>query len=157
MDNYYQKPKSYFLSIGHLKEIQIQLKVCPKCRRAFYPEFYENGLMFVHNKFVISIEAILDLNHELQTGGSFIEAVKKRMMLLGQLEGLDLEALERDLTNNVLKLEKTVIAVVSTLVRGSDLDEVVCLICGNCPKIVCTDGNTKVSQFSTTTYDSSLF
>lgn len=132
------------MTMGHLKEITIELKVCPKCRRAFYPEFYQNGVLFIHNKFMLTIETILDLNNALQTGGGFIEAVKKKMLLLGKLEGLTQTALEKDLTNNVLKLEKIVIAVMSLMVTGSDLDDVVCFTCGNCPKIVSTDGNTKV-------------
>ena len=132
--------------MGHLKEIKIRVKVCSKCRRAFYPEFYENGIIFLHNKFMVTIETILDLNQVLQTGGSFVEAIKKKLRLLGQLEGLSKEALETDLNSCALKLEKIVIAVMSLMVKGSDLDDVLCYICGNCPKIVCTDGNTKVSQ-----------
>ena len=31
------------------------------------------------------------------------------------------------------------------LVRGEDFDDVTCFLCGNCPKIVSTDGNTKDS------------
>ena len=136
--------KSYFLSVGHLKEIKIRVKVCEECRRAFYPEFYENGLLFLHNKFLITIETILDFINVLQTGGSFIEAIKKKISLLGQLEGLDKEVLDKDISNNALKLEKAAIAVMSLIVRDSDWDDVVCYICGKCPKIVCTDGNTKV-------------
>ena len=133
--------------MGHLKEIVIKVKVCAKCCRVVYPEFYQNGLLFIHNKFLITLESILDLSHLLQTGGSFISAVKKKILLLGQLEGLDKEEIETDLTNNVMKLEKTVLAVMSLLVKDSDLDDVVCGICGVCPKIVCTDGNTKVGDF----------
>ena len=95
-------------------------------------------------KFMVSLEVILDLCHVMQIGGSFIEAIKKKILLLGQCEGLDRLTTERDLTNNCVKLEKTVIAVMSLIVTGSDLDDVVCYICGNCPKIVSTDGNTKV-------------
>ena len=108
------------------KEIQIQLKVCPKCKRAFYPSFYENGIMFVHNKFMLTLEAILDLGQILSTGGGFVETVKQKLLLLGQLEGLDIENLERNLN---------------------------CYICGNCPKIVCTDGNTKVHTIATILVD----
>ena len=140
--------------MGHLREVKIQVKVCPKCRRAFYPEFYQNGLIFVHNKFLITIEAILDLNHVLQTGGNFIETVKKKFLLLGQLEGLEKETTERDLANNAVKLEKTVIAIMSLLVTGSDWDGAVCYICGICPKIVCTDGNTKVRILCKTRFHS---
>ena len=69
--------KSYFLSMGHIKEIKIQLRVCSKCKRAFYPDFYENGLIFLHNKFLVTLELILDLSHILETGGSSIESIKK--------------------------------------------------------------------------------
>ena len=100
--------------------------------------------MFVHNKLMMSIETILDLNHDMQSGSSFVEAIKKKISLLGQLEGIPHEALETDLNSIALKLEKIVIAVMSVLVKGSDLDAVLCYICGNVPKIVCTDGNTKV-------------
>ena len=139
-----QNPKSYFMSMGHLREIKIKVKVCSKCRRAVYPDFYENGIIFLHNKLMISIETILDLNQLLQTGGSFVEAIKKKIALLGQLEGIPKTTLTTDLNSIALKLDKIVIAVMSIIVKGSDLDSVLCFICGNCPKIVCTDGNTKV-------------
>ena len=93
---------------------------------------------------MISIETILDLNQLLQTGGGFHEAIKKKIALLGQLEGIPKKTLNTDLNSIALKLDKIVIAVMSIIVKGSDLDSVLCLICGNCPKIVCTDGNTKV-------------
>ena len=140
----HKTPKSYFLSMGNLKEVTIIVKVCPECRRAFYPSFYENGIIFVHNKFMISLEAILDLSQILQNGGSFVEAVKRKLLLLGQVEGLDKKMLETDLNSNALKLEKIVIAVMSIMLKGSDFDSICCYICGNCPKICCTDGNTKV-------------
>ena len=94
---------------------------------------------------MISIETILDLTQVMQCGGSFVEAIKKKINLLGQLEGIPQDALETDVNSIALKLEKIVIAVMSVLVKGSDLDAVLCYICGNVPKIVCTDGNTKVS------------
>ena len=141
----HKTPKSYFLSMGNLKEIKIQVKVCPKCRRAFYPSFYKNGIIFIHNKFVITIEFILDLSHILQTGGGFVEAIKKKWLLLGKVEGLDKKQIEMDINSNALKLEKIVIAVMTLMMKGSDLDAVTCLICGNSPKICSTDGNTKDS------------
>ena len=127
-----------------VQEIQIKLKVCPKCRRAFYPSFYKNGIIFVHNKFMLTIEAILDLGQILSTGGGFLATVKEKLLLLGHLEGLEIGVLEKNLDNNALALEKMVIATLSIILKGSDLDSVVCYICGNCPKIVCTDGNSKV-------------
>ena len=142
----HKTPKSYFLSIGHIREVKIRVKVCPDCKLAFYPSLYESGIFFVHNKFMLSIEAILDFSQLLQMGGGFIEAVKKKLLLLGKLEGLDVEMLEVNLNNNALYIEKIVIATMSIILKGSDLDDVVCYICGNCPKICCTDGNSKVSK-----------
>ena len=140
----HKTPKSYFLSMGHLKQIQILVKLCPKCRRAYYPSFYENGILFIHNKFMLTIESILDLSQILKIGGGFVGAVKGKLLLLGQLEGLLPETLEKNLNNTALDLEKTVITVMSLILKGSDLDEVLCYLCGICPKICCTDGNTKV-------------
>ena len=140
----HKPPKSYFISMGHLKEITIRLKVCPKCRIAYYPSFYENGIFFIHNKFLITIEAILDFGQLLNIGGGFIEAVKEKLLLMGQLEGVDMKKLERNLNNQALDIEKIVIATLSIILKGSDLDSVMCLVCGNCPKVACTDGNTKV-------------
>ena len=96
---------------------------------------------------MVTIEAILDLGQLLTTGGGFIEAVKQKLLLLGHLEGLEKEKLEKNLNNNALALEKIVIATLSIILKGSDLDSVVCYICGKCPKIVCTDGNTKVIKY----------
>ena len=94
---------------------------------------------------MVSLETILDLNQVNQIGGGFVGAIKKKIALLGQLEGIHKETLEADLNSIALKLEKTVIGVMSLLVKGSDLDSVLCYICGICPKLVCTDGNTKVN------------
>ena len=93
---------------------------------------------------MISIETILDLNQVMQSGGGFVEAIKKKISLLGQLEGIPQDALETDVNSIALKLEKIVIAVMSIMLKGSDFDSICCYICGNCPKICCTDGNTKV-------------
>lgn len=35
------------------------------------------------------------------------------------------------------------VAVLSLLITPSDLDHVLCLVCGNCPKIINSDGNAK--------------
>ena len=142
----HKPPKSYFLTMGHLKKINIKVRVCSQCRRAYYPDFYRNGIIFIHNKIMISIESILDHNQVMQSGAGFIEAIKKKIFLLGKLEGIATEELESDAVHLALKMEKIVVGVLSIMVKGSDLDDVLCYICGNCPKIVCTDGNTKVSH-----------
>jgi hypothetical protein len=37
MDWPFRAKKAFLLSMGHLAKIEVTLKVCPKCRRAFYP------------------------------------------------------------------------------------------------------------------------
>lgn len=140
----FKNPKSFFLTLGHIKEIKIHVKICKTCQRSYYPDFYQLGLLFIHNKFVVTIEALLDILNSLKNDGSLIATIKDKLLLLGQLEGLS-DELKKDLTNNSLKLEKVVIAVSSILVKGEDLDDVTCWLCGNCPKCVSTDGNTKDS------------
>ena len=41
-------------------------------------------------------------------------------------------------------IERAAIAVNALLITGDDLDNVICLFCGMAPKIVLTDGNSKV-------------
>ena len=55
------------------------------------------------------------------------------------------EGLEEFQDNNVASvIERTSIAVNSLLITGKDLNDVVCLTCGYAPKIVLSDGNSKV-------------
>ena len=108
-----------------------------------YPDFLQNGLLFLHNKFVLTIEALLDMLNTLKTSGSLIHFIQERLRLLFKLEGMNMDDVE---TSNISKnLEKFVIGVASLLVSESDLNSVSCLLCGNCPPIVSTDGNTKDS------------
>ena len=140
-----KNPRSYFITLGHIREITIRIMFCKSCKRAFYPEFYENGLIFLHNKFLVTIEMIMDILNTMKQNGSLIESIRDKLLLLGQLEGLDAEVFQKDITNNSVRLEKLVIGVSSLLVTDEDIDDVICYYCGNCPKIVSTDGNTKDS------------
>ena len=45
--------------------------------------------------------------------------------------------------NHAIDIELACIAVISTLITPEDMDNVMCLICGACPKIVNSDGNAK--------------
>ena len=101
--------------MGHIKEVKINVKICPRCRRAFYPDFYSNGIIFVHNKFMLTIEVILDILNSLKNNGSLIQTIKDKLLLLGQLEGILEETIQADLTNSSVKLEKVVIAVSNLL------------------------------------------
>ena len=46
----YKEAKAFLITLGHIREVKINVKICKSCRRSFYPEFYENGILFVHNK-----------------------------------------------------------------------------------------------------------
>lgn len=107
----FKNPKSYLITLGHIKEIKVKVKTCKTCKRAFYPDYYQNGILFVHNKFMLGIETIMDILNNLKQNGSLIESIKDKLLLLGQLEGLDPDVIKTDLTNNSVRLEKLVIAV----------------------------------------------
>lgn len=102
LDNWsYKEPKSYFIALGHIRKIRITVKFCPTCRRSFYPDLYEKGIIFIHNKFMLCIETLLDILNSLKNNGSLIETIKDKLKLLGQLGGLSAE--DMDLTNNSIK------------------------------------------------------
>ena len=71
--------------------------------------------MFVHNKFMLTVESFLDILNTLKHNGSLIESIKDKLILLGQLEGIADDVMQKDLTNNSVKLEKVVIALASLL------------------------------------------
>ena len=141
----HRETKSFLLTLGHIKEVKIKVKVCEDCKLAVYPDFFKNGLIFAHNKFLLTIEFILDTLDTLKNGGSLIQTLEDKLKLFGKLDGIEKEVIEKDVTNNSVKIEKLVIGIGSILVTSADHDSVTCLLCGNCPKIVCTDGNTKDS------------
>ena len=111
----HKEAKSFLITLGHIREVKVNVKICKSCRRSYYPDFYENGILFVHNKFMLTIEAILDILNNLKNNGSLIETIKDKLTLLGQLEGLCAEYIKRDITNNSVKLEKVVIGVSNLL------------------------------------------
>ena len=119
-----------------MKKVQIPVKWCPKCHRAFYPNLYEKGLISLHNKFLISADFLLDLVNTLKTGGALIETIQQRIRLLGATSDIDIEEVETDLSSMSIKLEKSTIALACVLIRVSDLDQVLCYLCGAAPKIV---------------------
>ena len=69
-----------------------------------------------------------------------IECIKARLKLLAVREGLS-EDISNN--NNASMIERVSIAVNAILIKGEDQDQAVCLVCGLCPKIVCSDGNSK--------------
>lgn len=111
----HKEPKSFLLALGHMKKVQILVKICPACKLAVYPDLLQMGLIFAHNKFIITIEAILDMLNTLKINGSLIHSIEEKLKLLGRLEGIASDVIETDITNNSLKLEKIVISVSSIL------------------------------------------
>lgn len=127
---------AYFLSMGQLREIIIPVRTCPTCRRAFYPQLYDHGLFTIHNKMMISVDFLLDFENMMDSGCGLIEFIKKRILLMGQCGGISYEDLKTNISNISKDIENMCCAVLSLLLTGGDLDSVMCLICGNCPKII---------------------
>ena len=119
------------------------MNYCQKCEVTYYPDFCHKGLIFAHNKFLLSIEFIFDILNCLKNSGCVIEYIKDRLLLLAKAEGL-VDIVKKDVANTSVRLEKIVFAIASLLVTEDDFDDVQCWFCGNCPKFVSTDGNTKV-------------
>ena len=69
-----------------------------------------------------------------------IEVIKDKIQLLCHREGLA----EIQDNNLASMIKRAAIAVNALLITGDDLDNVICLFCGMAPKIVLTDGNSKV-------------
>ena len=129
-------PKAFLLSLGALKKVDIPVKWCPSCFCAFYPELYSQGIVFLHNKIMLTIDLLMDLINVLKTGASMIETISQRIKLLGCIAGFSTEEMETDLNNTAIKVEKATIALASILIGVDDLDDVCCYLCGACPKIV---------------------
>ena len=70
-----------------------------------------------------------------------IEVIKDKIQLLCKREGL----MEFQNNNIASMIERTSVALNALLITGDDLDQVVCLTCGMAPKIVLSDGNSKVA------------
>ena len=65
-----------------------------------------------------------------------IETIQNRIRLLGGASGISITEVETDILSISIKLEKFAIAVANILIRVTDLSDVMCYICGSCPKIV---------------------
>ena len=127
---------AYFLSMGHLKEIKIPVRTCTVCRRAYYPQMYDRGLFNIHNKALISVDFLLDFDNMLDSGTGLIDSIKKRILLMGEREGIPSSSLKTNLSNICKDMENMCCAVLALLVTNTDMDAVTCLICGCCPKII---------------------
>jgi hypothetical protein len=105
---------------------------------------YKKGIFPVHNRFLLTIDFLLDFRNTLVVGSSTIETIKQKILLLGLCEDIS-QHLQTNLVNHCKNIEMACIAVTSLLITPADMDYVMCLVCGNCPKIVNSDGNAKDS------------
>ena len=103
---------------------------------------YEKGIFPLHHRFLVTAEFLLEFYNTLSLNSSTIEAIKKKLYLLGLCEGIS-HALDKNIVNMCSDLEGLCTAAVALLITPKDLDHVICMICGICPKIVNTDGNAK--------------
>ena len=113
----FQHKKSFLLSMGALREIEIDVKTCPNCRIAYYPDLYSKGLFPLHNKLLMSYDLLMDLYNLLVTGSSLVANIEAKFILLGRCNGYDEEHLRTNLSNNAKDIEKMAIATIASLGR----------------------------------------
>ena len=111
----YPAKKAFFVSLGAFKEIKLDLKTCSDCRTGYYPDLFAQGLIPLHNKFLLSYDLLFDLNNLNVTGSSLIDIIEAKYLLLGMCHGQKEENLKVNLSNNAKMIEKIVIATSSTL------------------------------------------
>ena len=103
------------MSMGNLKEIQMDIKTCPSCKIAYYPELYSKGLFPLHNKFLLSYDLLMDVNNLLVTGSSLVENITEKMILLGKCDEVGEEAVLKNISNNAKNIERVCIALIAAL------------------------------------------
>lgn len=136
---------SFLLSVGELKPISIPLKVCPKCKVIVYPDVIQHGLVPIHSKVLITYSMLMEIADNLPIGGSLIDILSAKITNLGCSEGLSNDFTETNVHNIALMIEQAAMSIISLLIGEKDLNAVICYFCGNCPKHVSSDGNTKDS------------
>lgn len=95
--------------------------------------------VFGHNKsyngFLLAADFLLEFFNSLVSGNSSTDFVKKKIELLFSCEDLPSSFLT-NIQNNSKNIGKACIAYLALIIRPEDLDTVVCLFCGCCPKVV---------------------
>ena len=77
----------------------------------------------------------MEFFNSLVSGNSSTDFVKKKIELLFSCEDLPSTFLT-NIQNNSKNIGKACIAYLALIIRPEDLDTVVCLLCGCCPKVV---------------------
>ena len=98
-------------------------------------DLYQFGLLPVHNGFLLAADFLLEFFNSLVSGNSSTDFVKKKIELLFSCEDLPSSFLT-NIQNNSKNIGKACIAYLALIIRPEDLDTVVCLFCGCCPKVV---------------------
>ena len=107
-----------------------------------FSDLYHRGLFPLHNSFLLTSDFLLDFINTLVTGSSAVEFVKSKLVLLGKCEGIS-EQLQTNIQNHAKRIERASIAFLSVIISPGDLNSVICMHCGVCPKVVNSDGNAK--------------
>ena len=107
-----------------------------------FSDLYHRGLFPMHNSFLLTSDFLLDFLNTLVTGSSAVEFVKSKLVLLGKCEGIS-EQLQTNIQNHAKRIERASIAFLSVIISPGDLNSVICMHCGVCPKVVNSDGNAK--------------
>ena len=110
---------------------------------------YNRGIFPLHNRFLVTAEFLLDFYNTLSLNSSTIEAIKKKLYLLGLCEGVS-HLLNKNIVNLCNDLQGLCISTIALLITPADLDHVICMVCGVCPKAINTDGNAKDTIKKTT-------
>ena len=125
--------KSYFLSLGEIKVITIQVLMCENCEVLVYPHLYSNGIIPLHNKFLVSFDFFEYAKTCLATGAPLIETMERHLKMLMRREGLSEEIVNKDTKNLASRLERLSVAVTAALITGEDIRESVFLKCHKSP------------------------
>lgn len=80
----------------------------------------------MHNRFLLTIDFLLEFKSNLVIGSSTIETIKQKIILLGLCEGIS-SHLRANLSNHCKNIEMACIAVTSLLITPDDMDQVMCL------------------------------
>ena len=107
-------------------------------------ELYEFGLIPLHNTFLLTVDLVMDLYNALVMGSGSTEYLIRKMKLLGACEEIS-ENLETNLVNYSKNIARVCVGTLSLIISPEDLNKATCLLCGNCPKVVNSDGNCKDS------------
>ena len=96
----------------------------------------------MHNSFLLTADFLLDFLNNFVSGTSSIAFIKNKLSLLAECEGIT-DNLQKNLQNYAKRIERASIAIISMIISPEDMDRVICLHCGICPKHVNSDGNAK--------------